>query len=89
MYMGNDHALEIFGIGSIKIKMDDDVIHTILEVWHVRGLKNNLLSMGKLDDIIYEFHDKRGIMKLIIGALVVMKVENIVAKLYMLHGRTY
>ena len=32
MYMGNDHALEIFGIGSIKVKMHDDVIHTILEV---------------------------------------------------------
>ena len=32
VYMGNDHALEIFGIGSIKVKMDDDVIHTILEV---------------------------------------------------------
>ena len=45
--------------------------------------------MGQLDDIRYEFHDKRGIMKLIIGVLVVMKVENIVAKLYMLHGRTY
>ena len=30
--MGNDHTLEIVGVGSIKVKMDGGVIHTIPEV---------------------------------------------------------
>jgi hypothetical protein len=30
--MGNDHALEIAGIGTIKLKMYDGSIHTISEV---------------------------------------------------------
>jgi hypothetical protein len=36
--MGNDHALEIAGIGTIKLKMYDGSIHTILEMRHVKGL---------------------------------------------------
>ena len=84
--MGNDHALEIVGVGSIKVKMDDGVIHIIPNVWHVKGLKKNLLSMGQLDDLGYEFHVEEGIMKVIRGALAVMKAEEIVVNLYMLHG---
>ena len=45
VYKGNDHALEMVDIGSIKVKIDDGMIHTILEVQHMKGLKNNLLSM--------------------------------------------
>ena len=74
VYMGNDHTLEIVGVGSIKVKMDGGVIHTIPEVRHVTGSKKNLLSMEQLDDLGYEFHAKRGIMKVIKGAFVVMKV---------------
>ena len=44
--MGDDYALEIVGIGTIKIKIFDGTIRTIEEVQHVNGLKNNLLSLG-------------------------------------------
>ena len=44
--MGDDHALEIAGIGTIKIKTFDGTIRTIGEVRHVNGLKKNLLSLG-------------------------------------------
>ena len=87
--MGNDHALEIVGMGFIKVKMNDGVSHIILEIWHVKGLKKNLLSIRQLDDIGYEFHAKKEIIKVIRCALVVMKAENITANLYMLHERTY
>ena len=50
--MGNDHALEIVGIGTIKLKMYDDIIHTIQKVRHMKGLKKNLLSLGQLDDAV-------------------------------------
>jgi hypothetical protein len=36
--MGHDHALEIAGIGTIKLKMYDGSIHTILEVRLMKGL---------------------------------------------------
>ena len=40
--MGNDHALEIAGIGTIKPKMYDGIVHTTQEVRHVKGLKKNM-----------------------------------------------
>ena len=46
VFMGDDHALEIAGIGTIKLKMYDGTIRTIQEVRHVKGLKKNLLSLG-------------------------------------------
>ena len=49
--MGNDYAIEIAGVGSIKIKMFDGSIHKIQGVQQLKGLKKNLLSIGKLDDL--------------------------------------
>lgn len=37
VFMGNDHVLEITGIEIIKLKMYDNLIHTILKVWHLKG----------------------------------------------------
>ena len=55
----------------------------------MKALKKNLLLMGQLDDLGYEFHAKEGIMNVIKGVLMVIKVEKIVANLYMLHKKTY
>ena len=40
--MGDDHTLEIVGIGTVKIKIFDGIICTIEEVRHVKSLKKNL-----------------------------------------------
>ena len=45
--MGDDYALEIAGIGTIKIKIFNG-IRTIGEIRHVKGLRTNLLSLGTL-----------------------------------------
>ena len=37
--MGDDHALEIAGVNTVKIKMFDCIVYTIQEVRHVKGLK--------------------------------------------------
>nr|GEU81571.1 choline transporter-like protein 2 [Tanacetum cinerariifolium] len=50
VYSYNDHGLKIIGIRSIMVKMYDGTIHTIHDVQHVKGLKNHLLSLRKLDD---------------------------------------
>ena len=86
--MGDDHALEIAGIGTIKLKMHDGTIRTIQEVRHVKGLKKNLLSLGQLDSSGCKTHIQDGIMKIVKGALVMMKAEKIAANLYMLKGET-
>ena len=86
--MGNDHALEIAGIGTIKIKMFDGTIRTIGEVRHVNGLKKNILSLGQMDSHGYKTHVENGIMKIVKGALVLMKAEKIGANLFMLKGET-
>ena len=54
--MRDDHALEIAGIDTIKIKMFDGTIRTIKEVRHVNGLKKNLLSLGQMDSHGYKIH---------------------------------
>ncbi|TXG58976.1 hypothetical protein EZV62_016805 [Acer yangbiense] len=88
VFMGNDHALEIAGIGTIKIKMHDGTIRTIQEVRHVKGLKKNLLSLGQLDDLGCKTQIENGILKIVRGVLVVMKAEKITSNLYMLKGET-
>ncbi|KAH9681067.1 Integrase catalytic domain-containing protein [Citrus sinensis] len=88
VYMGNDHALEIAGIGTIKIKMFDGTIRTIGEGRHVNGLKKNLLSLGQMDSHGYKTHVENRIMKIVKGALVLMKAEKIGANLFMLKGET-
>ncbi|KAH9802840.1 retrovirus-related pol polyprotein from transposon TNT 1-94-like protein [Citrus sinensis] len=88
VYMGNDHALEITGIGTIKIKMFDGTIRTIGEVRHVNGLKKNILSLGQMDSHGYETHVENEIMKIVKGALVLMKAGKIGANLFMFKGET-
>ena len=63
--MGDDHGLEIVGIGTIKIKMFDGIIRTIGEVRHVNGLKKNLLSLGQMDSHGYKTHVENEIMKIV------------------------
>lgn len=88
VHMGDDHALEIAGIGTVKIKMFDGTVRTIQEVRHVKGLRKNLLSVGQLDDLGCKTHVENGIMKIVRGALVVMKAEKLAANLFMLKGET-
>ena len=86
--MGNDHALEIVGVGTVKIKMYDGTVRTIQEVRHLKGLKKNLLSVGQLDDLRCKIHIEGGILKVVRGALVVIKAEKLSANLYILMGET-
>ena len=73
--MGDDHALEIVGLGNIKIKMFDGAVHTIEQVRHVKGLKKNLLSLGQIDSRGCKNHVENRIIKIARGALVLMKIN--------------
>ncbi|GJX19059.1 retrovirus-related pol polyprotein from transposon TNT 1-94 [Tanacetum coccineum] len=86
VYSCNDHELKIIGIGSIMVKMHDGTVRTIRDVRHVEGLKKNLLSLGQLDDLGCKVEIQNKIMKIIKGALVLMKGEKVAANLYQLKG---
>ncbi|GKA17439.1 hypothetical protein Tco_0697276 [Tanacetum coccineum] len=82
----NDHELKIIGIGSIMVKMHDGTVRTIRDVRHVEGLKKNLLSLGQLDDLGCKVEIQNKIIKIIEGALVLMRGEKVAANLYQLKG---
>lgn len=86
VYSCNDHELKIIGIGSIMVKVHDGTVRTIRDVRHVEGLKKNLLSLGQLDDLGCKVEIQNKIMKVIKGALVLMKGEKVAANLYQLKG---
>jgi hypothetical protein len=89
VFMGNDHALEIADIGTIKLKMYDGSIHTISGVRHVKGLKKTLLSVGQFDSLGCKIRTENGIMKIVKGALVVLKARKIAANLFVLMRETH
>ena len=86
--MGDDHALGIAGIGTIKIKMFDGTIHIIEEVQHVKGLKKNILFLEQIDNLGCKTHVENMIMKIVKCVLVLMKVEKIGTNLFKLKGET-
>ena len=88
VYTCNDQELNVVGVGSIKMKMFDGAVRTIQGVRHVEGMKKNLLSLGQFDDLGCRMESERGIMKIVRGALVIMKGEKIAAKLYVVKGET-
>ena len=89
MFMENDHALNIIAIDAIKLKMYDGLIHTILKVWYVKGLKKYILSMGQFDSLGCKIHLKNDIIKIFWKALMVLKAGKIGANLFLLIEETH
>lgn len=81
--MGNHNACVIMGIGSVRIKMHDRIIRTLKFVRYVPKLKKNLISLGKLDSLGYNFKSDYGSLKVMKEVAVVMKGVKINA-LYLL-----
>ena len=42
---------KVVEVGSVKMRMFDGMVRTLLDVKHVPGLKKNLISLGTLDKI--------------------------------------
>lgn len=86
--MGNNVSCKIAGIGTVKIKMFDGVVRTLVDVRHVPDLKRNLISLSTLDSKGYKYTGEGGVLKVSKGALVVMKGHKRSANLYVLEGCT-
>jgi hypothetical protein len=56
--MGNGVTCKIVGIGAVRIRMHDEIVRTLKNVRHVLDLKKNLISLGILDSLGYEYSVK-------------------------------
>jgi len=43
--MGNDDACQMFGIGTVRIKMFDGVVRDLIDVRYVPQMKKNIMSV--------------------------------------------
>ena len=85
--MGNDAPCKIIGIGSVKIKMYDGVVRTLIEVRHVPKLKKNLISSSTLDAKGYRYSGEGGVLNVSKDVLVVLKGQ-LSRGIYTLMGTT-
>lgn len=87
VYMGNDVTCNIFGTGSIQLKMFDGTNKILNDVRHVLEIRKNLISLGVLNTNGYKTFIQGGVMKIYKGILLVMKAKK-VGNLFQLEGRT-
>jgi hypothetical protein len=48
VFMGNNVACKIVGIGAVRIRMHDGTVKTLKNIRHIPDLKRNLISLGTL-----------------------------------------
>ena len=73
MVMGDDHPCNIEGMGTVRIKMEDEIIRELKEVRYVPQLKRNLISVGALKALGLVISIRDGVFKMIKGSMVVIK----------------
>ncbi|KAK3040107.1 hypothetical protein RJ639_027833 [Escallonia herrerae] len=85
--MENNVACKVVGICSIQIMMHDGIVKTLIYVRHVPELRKNLIYLGNLDFNGRSYRAAGGVIRIMKGALVVMKglKQN---NLYLLQGST-
>ena len=49
-YLNDGEALDVVGMGDIWILLPNGFVWLLQKVWHILGLKRNLISIGQLDD---------------------------------------
>ena len=85
--MGNKVVCKVVGIGTIEVKMFNDVVRTLKDVRYVLDLKkNNLISLGTLSSNGCRYENE--IIKVSKGAMVMVKGQKVNGNIYRLLGST-
>ena len=71
--MGNDNACKTIGIGPIQLKNHDGSIQVLTDVCYVPSLKKNIISLGVLKSKGPTITLRDGLLKVVVGVLMVMK----------------
>ncbi|KAH9689127.1 hypothetical protein KPL70_015374 [Citrus sinensis] len=72
--MGNDQPCRTMGIGTIRLKIIDEMVRELKEVRFVPALKKNLIYVGALKAKGYKVTIEDSIMKFTYGAMVILRV---------------
>ncbi|KAE8721370.1 hypothetical protein F3Y22_tig00016115pilonHSYRG00011 [Hibiscus syriacus] len=90
VYLGDDRCCNIVGIGDVRIKMHDGSVRTLSGVRHIPDLKKNLISLDTLhkNGFIPKADEDRETIRIVKGALTVMKGKMTAGNIYILLGST-
>ena len=50
VYLVDGSALDVVGLGDIRILLSNGSVWLLEKVWHIPNLRRNLISVGQLDD---------------------------------------
>ncbi|KAL5538966.1 hypothetical protein UlMin_043961 [Ulmus minor] len=70
---GNNSLCKVISIGSVRIKTHDGFERVLPDVRHAPELKQNLISLGMLNQHGFSWKGEKGFLKVSKGSLVVMK----------------
>ena len=73
VYLVDNQPCKIAGIGSISLKNHDGSTRVLTDVRYIPKLEKNLISLGTLESKGFTIIMQNGILKVVSGALVVMK----------------
>jgi hypothetical protein len=76
VYLADGTALDVVGIGNVKIRIHADSVWKLQKVRHVPELKKNLISVGQLDDEGHGIHFHGGKWKVSMGARIIALGEK-------------
>lgn len=77
VFLGNDEGCKVKGTGSIKIRMFDGRHKILRNVRYVPELKKNLISLGSLNALGYEFNTDHGFILVTRAGNTVMKGKKV------------
>jgi hypothetical protein len=83
--MANNSASKIVGKGTVRFRMLDGKKVLLTDVRHVPGLKQNLVSLGRIDEKGCKFSAEGGTLKVLRGDKVVLQGRKL-GNLYRLEG---
>ncbi len=86
VYLGNNHACSIEGIGTVHLSTDGTNVLALHNVRYVPGIKKSLLSVGQMDVHGYSILFERGSWKMTKGSRLIVKGTK-KGTLYCLHGK--
>jgi hypothetical protein len=76
VYLADGSALDIVGMGDVRIRVHNDSVWKLQKFRHVPELKKNLISVGQLDDEDHSINFYGGKWKVIIGARILAQGDK-------------
>lgn len=74
--MGKEYAYKMIGTGTIRLKMHNGMLRTLVDFLYIFDLKNNLISLENLDFNRYNAILEGKNLKVLLGAMIVKQEQN-------------